>query len=157
MATRSPSFVSIDSDRPSAPPPVALHAWTRGAGEATVLQSPSTECSPRREYADGGKLWSGLTTGRLRYIDLYESHGRRTIIVERSPDQECHCYRLTPVEARTARLAGQAMSNKEIATILHISESAAENHLFRALRKLRVRDRVLLASIYSWLEHAGLV
>ena len=157
MATRLHSSNSVDSHRPGAPSTFALHAWARSSRKAPPLNSASTELGPHREYADGRDLWNGLTTGRLRYVDLYEAHGRRTIIVEHGSDQEFSHYRLTPVEARTARLAGQALSNKEIAATLHISESAAENHLSRALRKLCVRDRVLLATIYSWLEHAGWV
>lgn len=64
---------------------------------------------------------------------------------------------LTAIEDRIARRAGQAQSNKEIAAQLRLSETAVENHLSRALRKLGLRDRVALARLYTQLEADGRV
>lgn len=62
---------------------------------------------------------------------------------------------LTAIEDRIARRAGQAQSNKQIAFALKLSETAVENHLSRALRKLGLRDRVALARLYTQLEADG--
>lgn len=51
---------------------------------------------------------------------------------------------LTPREQQIARLAAEALTNKEIAALLFLSEHTIKNHLFNAMQKLGVRRRVEL-------------
>lgn len=53
---------------------------------------------------------------------------------------------LTPSERRVARLATEALTNREIAERLFVSEKTVEAHLSRAFRKLGVRSRTELAT-----------
>jgi DNA-binding CsgD family transcriptional regulator len=48
---------------------------------------------------------------------------------------------LTPAELRTARMAAQGMSNREIAQALFVSTKAVEGQLSQAYGKLRIRGR----------------
>ena len=49
---------------------------------------------------------------------------------------------LTRREQQLARLIGQDLSNKEIASQLNLSEQTVKNHVHRMLRKLGVSDRM---------------
>lgn len=53
---------------------------------------------------------------------------------------------LTPSERRVARLATEALTNREIAERLFVSEKTVEAHLSRVFRKLGVRSRTQLAT-----------
>jgi DNA-binding CsgD family transcriptional regulator len=53
---------------------------------------------------------------------------------------------LTPAELRTARMAAEGMSNREIAQALFISTKAVEGQLSQAYAKLGIRGRGLLHS-----------
>lgn len=100
--------------------------------------------------------WSPLCGGRVRLVDAIDHEGRSVLVLAPRRDNVAP-YALTAVEERIARRAGLAQSNKEIAAALRLSESAVENHLSRALRKLGVRDRVALARLYTQLEAVGRV
>jgi DNA-binding CsgD family transcriptional regulator len=54
-------------------------------------------------------------------------------------------HRLTPQERAVARLAGERMSNREIAAELMLSVKTVEHHLTRVYAKLGVRSRADLA------------
>ncbi|MFG2721868.1 response regulator [Streptomyces sp. NPDC048416] len=49
---------------------------------------------------------------------------------------------LSPREREVLTLIGQALSNAEIARLLHLSEATVKTHVSAVLRKLRLRDRV---------------
>lgn len=100
--------------------------------------------------------WSDLSAGRLMLIAQLERDGHREVRLQPCVDQASP-RALTPIEDRIARLAGQALSNKEIGFALRMNQSAVENHLSRALRKLGLPDRVALARLYTQLEALGRV
>ncbi|KDN18708.1 ATP-binding protein [Amycolatopsis rifamycinica] len=53
---------------------------------------------------------------------------------------------LTPSERRVAQLAADALTNRQIAERLYVTEKTVEAHLSRAFRKLDVRSRTQLVS-----------
>ncbi|MEU7790560.1 AAA family ATPase [Amycolatopsis sp. NPDC049159] len=56
---------------------------------------------------------------------------------------------LTPSERRVAQLAADALTNRQIAERLYVTEKTVEAHLSRAFRKLDVRSRIQLVSRLS--------
>jgi DNA-binding CsgD family transcriptional regulator len=54
-------------------------------------------------------------------------------------------HALTPAERRVAMLAADALTNRQIAERLFVSEKTVETHLGRAYRKLGVSSRTALA------------
>jgi DNA-binding NarL/FixJ family response regulator len=56
---------------------------------------------------------------------------------------------LTPSERRVAQLAADALTNRQIAERLYVTEKTVEAHLSRAFRKLDVRSRIQLAGRLS--------
>jgi DNA-binding NarL/FixJ family response regulator len=124
-----------------------LHALRQKA----LARAPLTLASNRIEFG-----WSELAQGRVRWVDSIDHEGRSVLILAPCrQDSELHA--LTAIEERIARRAGLAQSNKQIGTAVRLSETAVENHLSRALRKLGLRDRVALARLYTQLEAAGRV
>jgi DNA-binding CsgD family transcriptional regulator len=77
-------------------------------------------------------LGAGLWAGRVR-DELARISGRRATTTE-----------LTTTETRLAALAGEGLSNREIASALHISVHTVEGHLTRIYRKLGIRSRAAL-------------
>jgi len=57
---------------------------------------------------------------------------------------DVHEERLTPREQEVVTLVAEAHTNKEIASMLELSEKTVENHRSNAMRKLGMRDRVEL-------------
>ena len=51
---------------------------------------------------------------------------------------------LTPSERRVARMAGEGMSNREIAETLFVTAKTVENHLGRVYMKLGIGSRTEL-------------
>ncbi len=56
---------------------------------------------------------------------------------------------LTPAEHRTALLAADGLTNKEIANRLYVTQRTVEMHLSRVYRKLCIRDRRTLGTLIS--------
>jgi DNA-binding CsgD family transcriptional regulator len=53
---------------------------------------------------------------------------------------------LTPAEARTARMAADGVTNRELAEALFVTEKTVETHLTAAYRKLNITGRAQLAA-----------
>jgi DNA-binding CsgD family transcriptional regulator len=56
---------------------------------------------------------------------------------------------LTPSELRVARLAAQALGNREIAQALFITTKTVSDHLTSAYRKLNISSRDQLATVMT--------
>jgi non-specific serine/threonine protein kinase len=61
---------------------------------------------------------------------------------------------LTRREEEVVALVTQGMSNRQIASELHLSERTVENHVSKILRKLRLASR---AEIAAWATHQSLI
>ncbi|HYQ83606.1 MAG TPA: response regulator transcription factor, partial [Rubrobacter sp.] len=61
---------------------------------------------------------------------------------------------LTRREEEVAALVAQGLSNRQIASELHLSERTVENHVSKILRKLRLASR---AEIAAWATHQRLI
>ncbi|MEU9097662.1 response regulator transcription factor [Streptomyces sp. NPDC048361] len=59
-----------------------------------------------------------------------------------APSAPAALAELSPREREVLTLVGQALSNTEIARLLHLSEATVKTHVSAVLRKLRLRDRV---------------
>ena len=77
----------------------------------------------------GARLWARATRAELARI------GGRVA----SPDA------LTPTEERVAALVAEGRTNREVGTILVVSERTVEGHLSRIYAKVGVRSRAELA------------
>ena len=53
---------------------------------------------------------------------------------------------LTPAEARTARMAAEGATNRELAEALFVTEKTVETHLTASYRKLNIAGRPQLAA-----------
>ena len=90
----------------------------------------------RETLEEAHQIFDGLGAGhwaRRASNELARISGRRAATTE-----------LTTIEARLAALAGEGLSNKEIASALHISIHTVEGHLTRIYRKLGIRSRAAL-------------
>src|SRR5690349_20915562 len=96
--------------------------------------------------------WRALTSGHLHVVEQVEEAGRQWIVLAPCTPAPDASRALTPIEARIAGMAGRAYTNKEIGAAMRMSQSAAENHLSRAMRKIGVEDRLALVTLYSQLE-----
>jgi DNA-binding CsgD family transcriptional regulator len=105
----------------------------------------------KRRYLDARvELRSALRLFRESGVDAFgdraqaelEATGERT-----RPRAAASESRLTPQESQVARLAGQGLTNREIAAQLFIGQSTVEYHLVKVFRKLDVRTRTQLAHL----------
>jgi DNA-binding CsgD family transcriptional regulator len=87
--------------------------------------------------------------------DLFEAMGARSFASRarqelKATGATAHSHRnatldkLTPQEARIASLAGEGLSNPEIAGRLYISKGTVDYHLNKVFRKLGIRSRTQL-------------
>ncbi len=106
-----------------------LREGDRGTARATVRRAAelAVECHAL-ELAERLKAGLARGGGRPPKLRVNGVHG------------------LTPSERRVARLAADALTNREIAERLFVSEKTVEAHLSRTFRKLGVRSRTQLVT-----------
>jgi DNA-binding NarL/FixJ family response regulator len=127
-----------------------LFAAIRSGADAFVAKSIDIDELVRlvRHLAGGaGHASPPFTTARL--LDEVRAGSRRGAIEdeEYSP--------LSPREIEILGFVSQGLSNKEIASILHISDQTVKNNITSILRKLRVNDRtqaVIYALRHGWID-----
>lgn len=95
-----------------------------------------------RSVADGAQVFAAGATRRLFERTRGTSRAAPGVEYER----------LTPREKEILVLAGQGMSNSEIASAEYLSEATVKTHISRILAKLNLRDRVQLV-VYAY-EHS---
>ncbi|GGM80411.1 helix-turn-helix transcriptional regulator [Dactylosporangium sucinum] len=93
-------------------------------------------------------LLRGLQASGLRPVLVYdlESAGETVVVAVVSPDRPSTGWAaLSDRERDVARLAGRAMTNRQIARRMGISQHTVNYHLRQVFRKLGIASRVSLA------------
>ncbi|MFJ9843302.1 LuxR C-terminal-related transcriptional regulator [Kitasatospora sp. NPDC101155] len=113
------------------------------AGRAALAADPAspagvTELRHSANELDGlGASWDAARVRAL--LRRQPTAGRR------SPGRPSYGEQLSPREEEVAALAAAGLTNREIATRLHLSPRTVEHHIARAMRKLRIVSRLDLA------------
>ncbi|MEZ4221725.1 MAG: LuxR C-terminal-related transcriptional regulator [Polyangiaceae bacterium] len=103
--------------------------------------------SVRHDAPAALELWQGLIAGHYSLVDLFDSDGRRHVVVRANEPKVREDRRLTRREAQATLLAAAANDDTRGAYALGITRETYRTHLRRALRKLGVRDRRALIEI----------
>ncbi|WP_282796633.1 LuxR C-terminal-related transcriptional regulator [Streptomyces sp. CC224B] len=89
------------------------------------------------QFSDLGAVWDAA---RVRALSRTHRPERRR------PGRPSYRDQLSPREREVAELAGNGLTNREIATTLHLSPRTVEQHVARAMRKLGTASRQELAA-----------
>ena len=119
-----------------------IHAGASGF----IMKEASFEnfFSTIRAVAGGAEvLPPALTTSLFSQIARNAVHGNKTRVLE--------AVRLTNRERQVVSLLGEGLSNKEIATRLHIAVHTVKSHVHNVLEKLALRSRLEVAAF----SHSG--
>ncbi|MEU0370760.1 LuxR family transcriptional regulator [Streptomyces sp. NPDC006283] len=95
-----------------------------------------TACT--QQFADLGAVWDAA---RARAVLRSHQPAREV----RPPGRPSYGDQLSPRESEVAELAATGLTNREIATTLHLSPRTVEQHVARAMRKLGTQSRQDLA------------
>ncbi|MFI8930790.1 LuxR C-terminal-related transcriptional regulator [Streptomyces sp. NPDC053474] len=90
------------------------------------------------QFSDLGAAWDAARVRALSRAHQPEKHRRR-------PGRPSYRDQLSPREREVAELAGNGLTNREIAATLHLSPRTVEQHVARAMRKLGTATRQELA------------
>lgn len=138
------------------------------AGEAILKQFPDARILYLTTFADNEYIIRALKIGAKGYLlkQNFESiipsikavaSGQRVFgdeIVSKlpnmswSPSVSLEGYDLTEREIEIIRNVAEGLSNKEIASLLFLSEGTVRNYISTVLEKLELRDRTQLAIFY---------
>jgi DNA-binding CsgD family transcriptional regulator len=124
-------------------------ASVRLAAAGDLLGARKAVTGAVRGYAALGAAWD------IRRADTrLRRHGvrRGSRSIRRGPATGWDA--LTPAERRIADLAGQGMSNPDIAARLHLSRRTVQNHLTRVLAKLGLSSRLEIVRAATYREQA---
>jgi DNA-binding CsgD family transcriptional regulator len=105
-------------------------------GFKTQAVAELTACA--QQFSDLGAVWDAA-----RARALLRSHQPAREV--RPPGRPSYGDQLSPREREVAELAATGLTNREIATTLHLSPRTVEQHVARAMRKLGTQSRQDLA------------
>ncbi|GGW45637.1 helix-turn-helix transcriptional regulator [Streptomyces xantholiticus] len=108
--------------------------------DADKAQAVADLSACTRQFTDLGAVWDAA-----RARALLRSH--QPAKEARPPGRPSYGDRLSPREREVAELAGTGLTNREIATTLHLSPRTVEQHVARAMRKLGTTSRQHLAKM----------
>ena len=144
-----------------------LFGAAQGLSEAEGYHRAPRELALREPYlADAhsrldGALWgTKLEEGRAMTLDeaIQYALSEEEVVAPSFPTPEQSRSEqpaaLTGREEEVAALVAQGLSNRQIASELHLSERTVENHVSKILRKLRLTSR---AQVASWATHQRLI
>ena len=125
-----------------------IAAFRSGAKGIFCRSEPISELRCCIEHVSEGRIWVGHSEAEYLLEALQSAP---------SCDGVAEITSLTKRETAVAELAGQGLSNKQIAWKLNLSEHTVKNHLFRIFDKLDVSNRVelLFAMVYGRNSHFG--
>jgi DNA-binding NarL/FixJ family response regulator len=106
------------------------------AGYVTKRESPHELLTAIRTAAGGGNYFSGDVQARL----VNSADGTRAPRAARS-----RCSTLTPRELEVLRYLAHGMSQKQVASTMHLSAKTVHCHTTNIMTKLDIHDRVELA------------
>lgn len=95
-----------------------------------------------RQFSDLGAAWDAARVRAVSRAHQPEKDRRR-------PGRPSYRDQLSPREREVAELAGNGLTNREIATTLHLSPRTVEQHVARAMRKLGTVTRQELGTAFS--------
>jgi DNA-binding NarL/FixJ family response regulator len=128
-----------------------VHAAIRAGANGFLLKDvqPAELVAAIQVVAAGNALFAPAATQRL--LDRFATS------TGVSPADESSLDQLTEREREILRLIANGLSNAELATQLHLSETTVKTHVSSMLRKLGVRDRVqaVIAAYDAGLVHPG--
>ncbi|MFZ4278495.1 LuxR C-terminal-related transcriptional regulator [Streptomyces rhizosphaericola] len=110
-------------------------ARTSSDSAATAVAQAVTDletCTER--FSDLGATWD---TARARALLRTQKPARKG----RPPGRASHADQLTPREVEVSQLAASGLTNREIASTLHLSPRTVEQHIARAMRKMGALSR----------------
>uniref|UniRef100_UPI001F09C802 LuxR C-terminal-related transcriptional regulator n=1 Tax=Streptomyces sp. S1 TaxID=718288 RepID=UPI001F09C802 len=87
-----------------------------------------------RGFTELGAVWDAARARALLRT-------RQPVKKDRPPGRPSHADELSPREAEVAQLAVSGLTNREIATTLHLSPRTVEQHIARAMRKTGALSR----------------
>ncbi|GGV31109.1 helix-turn-helix transcriptional regulator [Streptomyces spectabilis] len=105
-----------------------------GAGSGTREQALAELAFAAEQFSDLGAAWDAARVRALSRAHQPEKERRR-------PGRPSYRDQLSPREREVAELAGNGLTNREIATTLHLSPRTVEQHVARAMRKLGIATR----------------
>ena len=120
--------------------------YVRAGASGFIMKDASFEdfFSTIRAVAAGAEvLPQALTNSLFAQIARNAARGNKTRIIE--------AVRLTSRERQVVDLLGEGLSNKEIATRLHIAVHTVKSHVHNVLEKLALRSRLEVAAF----SHSG--
>lgn len=111
----------------------------------------------RREDPDSAlALWQGLFAGHYSLVDHFDSDGRRFVVVRKNEPDVRDPRALTRRERQVAFYAALGHSNKLIGYTLGLSASTVGTYVGAVMRKLGLRSRAELASLFGQVVDAAL-
>jgi two-component system response regulator DesR len=129
---------------------VAAEIRRRGLATRVVILTTFARSGYLRRALDAGAagyLLKDAPSGALADAIRAVHAGRRAIDPELAADAWSEADPLTDREREVLRLAGEGLTNAEIATRLHLSDGTVRNYLSDAIGKLGVANRTAAARI----------
>jgi DNA-binding CsgD family transcriptional regulator len=94
-------------------------------------------------------LWEGLVSGRWSLVDHVESDGKRLVLVRRNEPGARDPKALTEAERDVLAYVALGHSNKHVAYLLGLAPTTVATHLARGMRKLGLRSRRDVISMFG--------
>ena len=93
--------------------------------------------------------WEALVCGRWSLVDRFDADGRRYLVARRNDPAVSDPRGLSRCEAQAAEFLSLGHSEKQIGYALGISSAAVSRSIRSAVRKLGLRSRAELASLFA--------
>jgi DNA-binding CsgD family transcriptional regulator len=153
----APSPGSPDTDAVITPDGRVAHA--AGEAQAGIVRERLGRAARSLERARSGlrrrdpdealATWRGLVDGRWSLVDHWDSDGRRFMLARKNAPQARDPRALTEAEGAVVAFLAMGHAEKYVAYLLGVAASTVASHFASARRKLRVRSRQELITLFS--------